>query len=463
MLLVFLLAACKKDTPRPKQPPAARFFVDTIALDTANRLPSRFVLRWYGDDPDGYVVGYELRANGGAWAFTTAQESTFVVPFAPGELYKDIVFELRAVDNDGLRTDPPARLRVPLRNSPPVCRLDPQVLPPDTTLPVVTLLLRVADPDGAETVESLYVRIGPASPWIAVEPRHTLLTLVPEDPKTSSATLVYSDTRLVPILRVPVPLPLNDTVRFYVRAKDQGGLFSEPDSTRPIYLRRKVGDWLVMDSWNDDGAYGALAPDMAVAWGSYDYWNLRNATQRVPLRVPTWLHIWRLYPRVCWIGNVTALPDLEASEALIESYLTGGGRLFLNFPLPSSIEARSPVFRFGPMDSIATRPQNGVLASGSPVSSQVGGFPDLSNGLPYFLSGVNPPFPKGTAQVLYTMPSLLQGNGQPWPATGSRVAAAAFPAASPGRYTQVFLILPLHQLGGDRVAFLQALQTAFQP
>ncbi len=457
---VLFLAACRKDIPRPKQSPVARFFVDTIALDTTNRLPSRFTLRWYGEDPDGYVVGYELRKQGEPWSFTTSQESTFVVPFAPGELYKDLIFELRAVDNDGLRTDPPARLRVPLRNSPPVCRLDAQTLPPDTTLPAITLLLRADDPDGAQTIESLYVRIGPASPWIAVEPRHTTLTLVPEDPTTSSATLVYSGTRLVPILQVPIALPLGDTVRFYVRAKDQGGLFSEPDSTRPIYLRRKTGDWLVIDSWSDGAAFSALAPDMGAAWGSFDYWNLRSAAQRAPLRVPTWLHIWRLYPRVYWIGDVTALPDLEASESLIESYLAGGGRLVLNFPLPSSVEASSPVFRFGPVDSIATSPQNGVLAPNSPVTSAVAGFPDLANGLPYFLSGVNPPFPKGTAQVLYTLPNLLQGNGQPWPSTGSRVAAAAFPAASPGRYTQVFFILPLHQLSGNRVALLQALQTA---
>ncbi|GIV25561.1 MAG: hypothetical protein KatS3mg026_1253 [Bacteroidia bacterium] len=39
MLLVLLLAGCKENAQRPKQPSTARFCVDTIALDTANRLP----------------------------------------------------------------------------------------------------------------------------------------------------------------------------------------------------------------------------------------------------------------------------------------------------------------------------------------------------------------------------------------------------------------------------------------
>lgn len=114
-----LIACRKKDQPKPNQPPMVRFFVDSIGLEGPDRLPSRFTLRWYGEDPDGYVVGYELRIENMPWSFTPAQESTFVVSFSPGELYKDLVFELRAVDNLGARTEPPARLRVPLRNSPP--------------------------------------------------------------------------------------------------------------------------------------------------------------------------------------------------------------------------------------------------------------------------------------------------------------------------------------------------------
>ena len=461
--LVLWSTACqKKDQPKPNQPPIVRFFVDSIGLDGPDRLPSRFTLRWYGEDPDGYVVGYELRLNGGPWSFTTAQESTFVVPFEPGVSYKDVTFELRAVDNLGARTDPPARLRVPLRNSPPTCQIDPNSLPPDTTLPAITLALRLEDPDGTETIDSLYVRIG-GGPWIALSPRHTLLTFVPQDPTTNSPTLVYSGTSLTPLMTLPTPLQLEDTNRIYVRAKDQGGLFSEPDSTRPIYVRRKTSSWLILDSWSNGDAQATLAADWQAAWGGFDLWDLRSAAQRPPLRIPTWLHIWRLYPRVYWLGDPAAIGDLEAAETLIERYLQGGGRLFINFPLPSSLEPNSPIFRWSPADSLPSSPQNGLLPPNGTVEAALSGFPDLNNAQPFFLSSINPPYAKSTAQVLYTLPGLLQGNGQPWPAGVSRAAALAFPTATPNRFTQVFFILPLHQLGGDRVAFFTALQTALTP
>ncbi|MCX7764294.1 MAG: hypothetical protein N2253_05325 [Bacteroidia bacterium] len=455
------LACRKKETPRPKLPPVVQFFVDSIKLEGESRLPSRFTLRWYGDDPDGYIVGYEIRMEGGPWAFTTAQESTFTVSFEPGVQYKDLVFELRGVDNDGLRTDPPARLRVPLKNSPPVCEIDDLTAPPDTALVAITISLRLNDPDGVETIDSLYIRIG-SGPWTAFPPRYTLLTLTPQSPSTSSPTLVYVGTNLSPSFTIATPLPLDDTVRVYVRAKDQGGLFSPIDSTKRIYFRRKTADWLVLDSWNSSEAIDTLAAAFSQAWGRYDYWNLRLATQRPPLLIPTWLHIFRAYRYVCWIGAAPNLYELEDAETLIERYLSAGGYLFINFPLSGSLGANSPIFRWAPMDSISSTVQNGLLAPNSPVTSLLPAFPSFSNGLPYFMNGINPPYPKGTAITLYEMPNLVQGTGQPWPPGLSRAAAVGFPTGG-GKFRQIFLILPLHQLRGDRVAFLTALQNAFQP
>jgi len=464
-----LLAGCKKDQPKPSRPPIARFFVDSISLEGEDRLPSRFRLGWWGEDPDGYVVGYELRVNGGSWAFTTEQESTIVIGFDPGVVEKDVVFELRAVDNEGLRTEPPARLRVPLRNTPPTCRLDPSVPLPDTTLPALTLVFLVDDIDGRETLDSLYVRIGAGGTWQAVPVRHTTLTFVPANPRTSSPTRVYSGTQSNPLLTISTPLPLDDTVRLYFRVRDNGGLFSTIDSTKAIFLRRKTGDWLVIDNWGDNDAITTIAPDLSAAWsGGYDVWNLRSSAQAIPLYNPTWLHIFRFYPRIFWIGGAEEerFRRLEEVEAIIQTYLLGGGRLLVNSPIPSRVEDNSPIFRWGPMDSISSAPstQNGLLAPNASVSPQDAAFPGLTNGLPYFMSFINPPYPKGTAQVLYAMPTLLQGNGQPWPATASRAAAVAFPeGTTAGKYRQIFFILPLHQLSGNRTSLLQAIENAFQP
>lgn len=378
-----------------------------------------------------------------------------------------LFFELRAIDDDGLRTDPPARLAVPLRNSPPECRIDPLLAPPETTLVAITISLRLSDPDGLETIDSLYVRIGPTGEWVRLLPRHTLLTFVPQNPSASSPTLVYSGNNLNPLLTLPTPLPLDDTLRIYVRIKDQGGLFSASDSTRPIYLRRKRAEWLVLSSWRLEDPVSQLENDLRQAWGSYDYWSLASPTQRPPLRIPTWLHILRAYPKVFWLGSVADLEELEEAEALIEKYLNGGGKLLANFPLRGAMEPTSPIFRWAPIDSISTGERNGLLPPNGIVEPVIPGFPPLTNGrrtedgIPLYISDINPPYPKSTAVKLYEMPALERGNGQPWLSTQSRAAAVAFPIGA-GRFRQIFFIIPLHQLEGDRGSFFSAVQNAFQ-
>ncbi len=464
-LVLLAAVACRKaDNPKPKLAPVARFFVDSIGLSGMDRLPSRFKLAWSGDDPDGYVVGYELRKDGGPWAFTTAQESTFVVTFETGEVEKDITFELRALDNDGLRTEPPVRLQVPLRNTPPTCYIDAVVRLPDTTFPVLTVSLQVDDLDGSETLDSLYVRIGPNSPWRALSPRNTLLSFVSDNPRAVSPTRIYGGTSLTPILTIPEALPLSDTVRLYFRAKDNGNLFSEVDSTKPIYIRPQASDWLVLDGWGDASALANLDPDFTAAWGSYDHWNLRQVGNLHPLYNPTWIHLFRLYPRIFWLTDQGGFSRLEEVEQVIQTYLNSGGRLFICSQILSTISTFSPIFRWGPMDSISSSVQNGLLAPNAVVAAQEPAFPDLRNGLPYFMSLINPPYVKGTARVLYEMPTLQTGTGQSWPNGFPKSAVLGFPeGTTPGKYRQIFCILPLHQLGGDRIGFLQAVQTAFQP
>ncbi len=463
----FWIEGCRKGELRPKEPPLARFFVDSIGLEGNNRLTSRFKLGWWGEDPDGYVVGYELRIDGGEWHFTTRQESTFVVNFEPGTIDKDLVFELRAVDNDGLKTEPPARLRVPLRNSPPTCRLDPSAPLPDTTLPAITLVFQVDDPEGRETLDSLYLRIGQSGSWWALPVTQTTFTLVPEDPGRPSPTRIFRGTDPNPLSIRIDPLPLGDTVRLYFRVRDNARLYSPIDSTKLVYIRPQTGPWLVIDNWATDEAINTLTPDFNAAWPEgYDVWNLRSPAQQVPLYNPTWIRLFRLYSRIFWIGGgePERFRRLEEVEAVIQTYLLNGGRLLVNSPLRNDIEPSSPVFRWGPMDSLSSTTQNGLLASNGPVSPLDAAFPPLSNGLPYFMSLINPPYPKGTAIPLYEMPGLVQGNGQPWPAGLPRAAAVAFPqGTTSGKYRQIFFILPLHQLSGNRIAFLQAVNTAFQP
>ena len=75
----------------------------TVGLDTT---PSRQILHWWGDDPDGKVVGYFYQ-----WdyetqpTYTTAESDTFYVPIRTK--YDEFSFKVWAVDDKGLLSKSP--------------------------------------------------------------------------------------------------------------------------------------------------------------------------------------------------------------------------------------------------------------------------------------------------------------------------------------------------------------------
>ncbi|HBX65174.1 MAG TPA: hypothetical protein DEG32_03140, partial [Balneolaceae bacterium] len=92
-------------------------------------------ISWWGNDPDGYVVGYEYAINDtseGAWTFTERSDSTFILPITEGQETDDVLFKVRAVDDDGERDPDGARLVYPIVNSNPTVSFNANETPPDT-------------------------------------------------------------------------------------------------------------------------------------------------------------------------------------------------------------------------------------------------------------------------------------------------------------------------------------------
>jgi hypothetical protein len=69
---------------------------------------------------------------------TTRNDSLILLPIPRGERIADVVFEVRAIDNDGLKDPTPARTVFPIQNAPPMLRLSTFELPPDTTFSVIS-------------------------------------------------------------------------------------------------------------------------------------------------------------------------------------------------------------------------------------------------------------------------------------------------------------------------------------
>lgn len=163
-LVPALLAGCakKKILAVGNLPPETTLFVQG-SLDTVNHVVH---LYWFGSDPDGEVVGFELRFKNPAapadtqWRFTTRTDSVFTV-FSP-DGYAMPWFEVRAIDDSptprppdaaagsppGARDPSPPRQDFRFRNAPPTVVFTRRLLANDTTYASVTLTWSANDPDG---------------------------------------------------------------------------------------------------------------------------------------------------------------------------------------------------------------------------------------------------------------------------------------------------------------------------
>ncbi len=137
----------------PDQAPQTSIFVTFNAADTVPHSVYHTVhLYWFGSDPDGYVTAYEYRfvfPGGNAnppWSVTTHSDSVFTIPDTTG--FTSPTFEVRAIDNSGVRDPSPAVQKFDFTNqAPTVLFLDTPTLA-DTTFATQTVAWQGVDPDG---------------------------------------------------------------------------------------------------------------------------------------------------------------------------------------------------------------------------------------------------------------------------------------------------------------------------
>lgn len=162
---VIVIAGCEEDAgpPPPNQPPTTFLQIQGTDLDT---LDYRQILRWWGADPDGVILGYCIRWSGewtppagatrcgfdSTFAFTQATTDTFVVPIS-GEL-GERTFTVHAVDDAG-QIDPVGKSQAFwLSNFAPMLDWSAAILRPTLSLPAVTFGWSPTDLDGRSTVTS---------------------------------------------------------------------------------------------------------------------------------------------------------------------------------------------------------------------------------------------------------------------------------------------------------------------
>jgi len=213
LVSVFGTNACLKkplENPVENIPPETYCFIAHV--DTVDTVPAKVQLYWLGNDPDGWVVGYYISIDNRDTVFTTRTDSIFTFNVPAGDTYAFHTFEVWAKDNEGAVDPTPAKVTIPVRNTPPVAFFIQDKLPPDTTLTVATFYFGATDVDGDNTVIGFLYRLDS-------EPE-TLWHYIPKDSASVFLTDIPPGERTIYLLAVDESYTLSDTVThsWYVKA-----------------------------------------------------------------------------------------------------------------------------------------------------------------------------------------------------------------------------------------------------
>ena len=315
---VLAAAGCQRKTftPPENRPPETFVAVRSPLTDT---VPAKVGLAWYGNDPDGEVVGYHY-----IWlfgdsvvvdtTFTTATSDTFVLPVF--DSVRTYTFRIWAEDNEGAWDPTPAEVSFPMVNSPPEVAFAFQSLPPETTLPAVTFFFEAHDVDGDTTITSLLYRLDTDTAWTSVPyASHYTLTGIPSG---------------------------NRTVWF--RVADFTGALS--DSIGFSWVVEPLAGTLlvILDHVDNRDAWTGLVESAGWAPGTYTVWEFprhesRSVQDFPEIRESFEAILFSGFTRVFWASDeydpaLTSLelftyPDAQGRR-LFEEFLNQGGKILLS-------------------------------------------------------------------------------------------------------------------------------------
>lgn len=320
--LVALAAGCGLSGKiHPNQAPETTIFISG-AVDTVNHVAH---LHWFGSDADGSVIRFEVRLLNPAqpeettWVATTRADSVFTVNTPTG--FTAPVFQVRAIDNEGLPDPTPAAQDFKFSNKPPTVTLSNKPAITDTTFASVTVTWIPSDIDGNLANAKYFVWLDGQA---ATPESTTALTFTMPTARFMNGGSTYN----------------NGYRMLYVQARDDGGLYGNVDSVR-WYVRRPVtgtvARLLIIDdvpttnsvNTRFDTMYANAAARMNPAGDEYAILRLQN---RVPFRSAMDVQqTFQQFQAVIWYraNETTFSTFLRDYQAGVEGYLDHGGKLFV--------------------------------------------------------------------------------------------------------------------------------------
>jgi len=379
IFLVFLiLFACdtnifhseKKSNPLKNKPPETYLFLfvandSAIGIDTT---ASKQVVHWWGEDPDGEVIGYYIQWNYQSEPlWMTAEHDTFYVPIRTD--YDEFELRVWAVDNDSLMDPTPARQVFPVFNSYPVISFKNRSNPPAPsgnpnvtafTFPTRTFMWEARDPDGDETITDIFYALDDTTQWLKLAGTERSITL----------------TGLAP-----------GSHRFFLKARDIAGAESEiisfPDpedeqTPNNWVVKEPLGDVLLVNDYALDQTnyvtqtyYENLLKNI-VGESGYSVWEIGtsktpviNPENSLPYATADIKANLDYFKKVIWFSHL-GRPNLSAAGLSLTKYIAAGGNIFIT---NGNEEIPDTTWTFTQIDSVFRLNPGGRLLAGVKVLS----------------------------------------------------------------------------------------------
>lgn len=383
------MLACTESNNEPlneNRAPETGIFLYPDNPDSINKQKSRLQVHWWGEDPDGVILGYYFRWVGlnSQWNFTTATDSLFSLPI--GSADTTYVIEVMAVDvlgNDkydnsviwngedigpepfidingngiwdegefyfdiGMIDPTPASLKFPIKNSPPEIEWNKESIIPDATFPVITVGWNVTDLDGDESIVSIGLAINDLDLAVELPGNTRLVTLRIKDVNAAEPEFEIlingSEDKIFDKTLTGLKLDANN--RLYINAKDISGSSSEiqtlPDTSRNWLIKKPKGDILIVDDYNNGADAITFYDNLFASIDNGSYANKFDVMDIEATQLPfpniTFLETIKLFKYIYWYSDSS--PSLELTSSITQKYIVHGGKIAYSMTLqePSSV------------------------------------------------------------------------------------------------------------------------------
>ncbi|MEM8486236.1 MAG: hypothetical protein AAF564_11855 [Bacteroidota bacterium] len=404
LLCCLVQLGCDSDisgTPLENQPPDTELSVrDTSLVDNLNeenRLISTVFASWSGDDADGFVQSFEFRffdendllMPEEGWTATLANDTLILLPIERGSKTANVAFEVRAIDNEGIKDPTPARTVFPIQNSPPNIRISSFDLPPDTTFGIISFAWRADDPDGPENITRIDISLNDSTSFVSLPPDVDFITLSANNMGRDQAagTTIESEVffgRGLVSSGITVPgLMLESDNTFYVRSVDA------TDTTSTIerfewYVKKSNSNILFVNDFRKasnptiQSFHVNLLQEYLPAGTDLDTWkiaepfvtgNTGNAPRSdalPPNASPTLQSFFNAYDYIYWVTTASTNSvqgnNLPLAASVMDGFFDQGGKLMVHSPitLPNDPETNlnNPAVAILPVNELVLLPDS---------------------------------------------------------------------------------------------------------